>query len=129
MGFSFKNKGDFRNLEKFLKSMDEGKHFSNVLDRYGQEGVKALAAATPKDTGKTANSWNYKIEKGRGYCKIIFTNSNMDDDGKVPVAILIQYGHGTGTGGYVQGRDYINPAVQPTFDNMAEAVWKEVVNA
>ena len=126
--FEFKQKGDFKNLEKYVKKLAKrGYLYDGILERYAQEGVNALSVATPKDTGKTAASWGYEIERGDGYAKIIWTNSNLAD-GWCPIALLIQYGHGTGTGGYVQGRDYINPAVRPTFDKMANAVWKEVTS-
>jgi len=130
VGFvKFTHKGDFEKTTKFLnKAIKKEYLLDRILDRYAREGVKALADATPKATGKTAASWGYEIEKGKGYCKITWTNSNLAD-GWLPIALLIQYGHGTGTGGYVQGRDYINPAVRPTFDNMANAVWKEVTDS
>ena len=126
--FSFKEKGDFEKLIKYLMKNSKRDFFLDmVLERYAKEGVSALASATPKRTGKTAASWGYEIEKGEGWCKIIWTNSNLGN-GWCPIALLLQYGHGTGTGGYVQGRDYINPAVRPTFDKMANAVWKEVTS-
>ena len=86
--------------------------------------MAALAAATPTDSGRTAESWDYKIQNGSGGYKIMWTNSNVNDG--VPIAIIIQYGHGTGTGGYVQGRDYINPAMRSVFDNIADKAWEEV---
>jgi hypothetical protein len=96
----------------------------HVLKKYGEEGVKALRDATPKDSGETADSWGYEITKdGRGYV-ITWTNSKKNKG--VPIAIILQYGHGTGTGGYVEGRDYINPATRPIFDAIAEEAWKEV---
>ncbi len=94
------------------------------LDRYGREGVAALAAATPVDTGATAASWYYRIENQKGSVTISFYNSNIQNG--VPIAIILQYGHGTGTGGWVQGRDYINPAIQPVFDKIAREAWREV---
>lgn len=125
MGIRFKQRGNFDHLERLLKKANKRDYFNGILEHYAQEGLTALIDATPKDTGKTAASWSYEIEKGNGYARIIWKNSNLGD-GWCPIALLIQYGHGTGTGGYVQGRDYINPAVRPTFDKMANAVWREV---
>lgn len=117
------HKGDFKKTEKFL----EGAKVFNIkplLKRYGEAGVRALASATPKDTGKTASSWGYEIQTDQTGARVIWTNSNIVDG--YPIAILIQYGHGTGSGGYVQGRDYINPALRSIFDQLADAAWKEV---
>lgn len=97
-----------------------------VLDKYGREGVAALSAATPVDTGETASSWNYEVVQNGESVALIFTNNNKTKTG-TPIAILLQYGHGNGNGGYVQGRDYINPAVRPIFDEIADRAWKEVV--
>ena len=119
----FKQKGDFSKTESFLKKLRK-LDLDSVLRKYGELGVQALASATPVETGKTAASWDYKIEKGKGVVTITWTNSNVNNG--VPIALLIQYGHGTGTGGYVQGRDYIKPAILPIFDQLAEALWKEV---
>lgn len=119
----FRHKGDFSNLEKFLEHSADGVP-KKVLDKYGQEGVRALSSATPKATGKTADSWYYKTEKKNGMLKIIFCNSNIQNE--VPVAIVLQYGHATKNGGWVQGRDYINPAIQPIFDKMTAMAWEEV---
>lgn len=94
------------------------------LDKYGQAGVEALRRATPYDTGKTSESWDYTITKEKGMVSIRFTNTNINNG--VPIAIILQYGHGTRNGGYVQGRDYINPAVQPIFDKLANDAWGEV---
>ena len=96
----------------------------SILDKYGQKGVDALASATPRESGETANSWSYEITGGDGNYAIQWNNSHVNKG--VNIAIILQYGHGTGTGGYVVGRDYINPAVQPIFDEMAETIWKEV---
>lgn len=126
MSFSFTSSGDFRKTEKFLKTLSEGDIFK-TLDRFGRQGVAALSAATPVDSGLTAMSWDYEITRTRKSWSISFTNSHMA--GTVPVAILLQYGHGTGTGGYVQGRDYINPAMQPIFDQIADEAWKAVTSA
>lgn len=118
-----KQKGDFKNLLSFLK---DNQHQPNLdlLRQYGEEGVKLLQEATPKDSGKTAESWYYKIEQNNGSTSLSFYNSNENNG--VVIAILLQYGHATGTGGYVEGIDYINPAVQPLFNELAEKVWKEV---
>ena len=94
------------------------------LDKFGRAGVEALSSATPVNTGKTANSWYYEIENKNGTATISFNNSNIQNG--IPIAIILQYGHGTGTGGWVQGRDYINPAIRPIFDEIAENAWKEV---
>lgn len=96
-----------------------------ILDQYGREGNAALAMATPVRTGKTAASWRYRVVNNRNELRIEWYNDNMTRDGD-SIAILIQYGHGTGGGGYVRGRDYINPAIQPIFDKIADALWKEV---
>lgn len=101
-----------------------GKSAFSDLDRYGQMGVDALARATPVDSSLTANSWSYRVSRDSHGPRIEWINTNVVDG--TPVAILIQYGHGTGTGGYVQGRDYINPAIQPVFDRIADDVWKKV---
>lgn len=120
----FKQKGDFSKLDKFferaLESFDLG-----LLDKYGRRGVEALSKATPVDSGKTAASWDYTIQRNKGSTSLVFTNSNINDG--VPIAIILQYGHGTRNGGYVQGIDYINPAVQPVFEELAETAWREVV--
>jgi hypothetical protein len=120
---SFRQKGDFSKTTRFLDRVKEVVRLTD-LDRYGREGVAALVSATPVDTGVTANSWYYKIERTRESAIISFHNSNVQNG--VPIAIVIQYGHGTRNGGWVQGRDYINPAIQPIFDKMANSAWKEV---
>ena len=120
---SFRQKGDFSKLTRFLEKAKETVKLGD-LDKYGREGVAALSSATPVETGLTASSWHYKIEQKNGSATISFFNSNIQNG--VPIAIILQYGHGTGTGGYVQGRDYINPAIQPIFDRIAEDAWKEV---
>ena len=120
---SFNQKGDFSKLTRYLEQVKVSVNRS-VLDKYGREGVAALSAATPVDSGETANSWYYEIEIQNGSAKITFLNSHINDG--VPIAIILQYGHGTGTGGWVEGRDYINPAVQPIFDAITEEAWKEV---
>lgn len=118
--------GSFDNIESFLKKMTSGGLFSQ-LSHYGQDGVSALASATPEDTGETANSWYYEIVQNGSTWSIIWGNTNIVD-GR-PIAILLQYGHGTGTGGYVEGQDYINPALQPIFDQMEADGWKVVTTA
>ena len=120
---SFRQKGDFSKLTKYLEKVKEGFDVG-ILDKYGQAGVRALASATPVDTGLTANSWYYKIEKSKGSVSIDFYNSNIQNG--VPIAVILQYGHGTKNGGWVQGRDYINPAIRPIFDAIVEDAWKEV---
>lgn len=120
---TFRQKGDFKKLTSFLERAKE-KFDVGILDKYGREGVAALSSATPVDTGLTASSWYYKIENKNGIASIGFYNSNIQNG--VPIAIVLQYGHGTGTGGYVKGRDYINPAIQPVFDRLAENAWREV---
>ena len=119
----FRQKGDFSKLSKFLERAKEVVHIGN-LDKYGQEGVAALSSATPVDTGNTANSWYYEIENKKGSVKISFCNSNIQNG--VPIAVILQYGHGTNNGGWVQGRDYINPAIRPIFDKIADDAWREV---
>lgn len=117
------SKGDFRKTKDFLNKMLRGDIFSD-LDRYGQLGVEALAKATPVDTTLTANSWGYRVIKNKRRPGIIWFNTNKVNG--TSVAILIQYGHATGTGGYVNGRDFINPAMRPIFDKIADDVWKKV---
>lgn len=124
--FSIESSGSFKNLESFLKNMSRNSMLE-ALDQYAREGVAALANATPVDSGVTAESWNYEITKSRGSYSIVWTNSHVVD-GR-PIAIMLQYGHGTGTGGYVQGRDFINPAIKPIFDRIADNVWKAVTSA
>ena len=120
---TFRQKGDFSKLTSFLERVKNIVKAGD-LDKYGREGVAALASATPVESGLTANSWYYKIERQNGLISINFYNSNINEG--VPIAIILQYGHGTGTGGYVQGRDYINPAIQPVFDEIVENLWREV---
>ena len=120
---TFRHKGDFSRLTRFLQRAKEVIRLSD-LDKYGRAGVNALASATPKDSGETANSWHYDTEHSRGSVRINFSNSNVNQG--VPIAIILQYGHGTGTGGWVEGRDYINPAIQPIFDQIANNAWEEV---
>ncbi len=123
---TFRHKGDFSKLTRFLKRAKEAVHLDD-LDKFGRAGVDALASATPVDSGLTANSWSYEITNKDGGVTISFHNSNIQNG--VPIAIILQYGHGTGTGGWVQGRDYINPAIQPIFDQLADHAWKEVTKS
>lgn len=120
---TFKHHGDFNKTKRFFKRATEAKFLKN-LDRYGAEGVAALSAATPVESGETARSWYYEIRRTGGSFSIHWANSHVNDG--VNIAVIIQYGHGTGTGGYVAGRDYINPAIRPIFDRIAENIWKEV---
>lgn len=120
---SFSHKGDFSKFTNFLEKAREVIHLGN-LDRYGREGVAALESATPKDSGETAQSWSYEIIHRNGSATIAFNNSNIQNG--VPIAVIIQYGHGTRNGGWVEGRDYINPAIQPIFDKIANDAWREV---
>lgn len=122
---TFRQKGDLSKATSYLEKLRE-KVRLGVLDKYGREGVAALSSATPVDTGTTAASWFYTIERSSDSIAIVFNNSNRNKG--VMIAIILQYGHGTGTGGWVQGRDYINPAIQPVFDKIAEQVWKEVAS-
>ena len=120
---SFRQKGDFSKLTSFLERAKESVKIGD-LDKYGREGVAALSSATPIDSGKTANSWSYEITNKNGSVAISFNNSNIQNG--VPIAIILQYGHGTKNGGWVQGRDYINPAIQPVFDEIVDKAWREV---
>ena len=122
---SIESKGNFDNTERFLKKMSNGDIF-RTLTHYGKAGVIALANATPMDSGMTASSWYFETKVDSSSYAIIWNNDNIVDG--VPIAILIQYGHGTGNGGYVQGRDYINPAIRPIFDRIANDVWREVTS-
>lgn len=119
----FRQKGDWKKTRKFLKRCSD-LDLDDVLNLYGQEGVDALAKATPKDTGKTAASWSYEVTKGRESIVITWKNSNIVDG--VPIAVILQYGHGTRNGGYVEGVDYINPAMRPIFERIAARAWGEV---
>lgn len=124
---TIKHRGNFNNTERFLERVKNGKYLRQ-FDEYGRRGVEALASATPVDTGKTAASWYYEIVRnGKGSYSIQWKNSNISDG--VLVAILIQYGHGTKNGAYVQGVDYINPALEPIFDIIADDAWKEVTSS
>lgn len=120
---TFRQKGDFSKLNRYFKRVKEVVKVGD-LDRIGREGVQALSSATPRDTGLTAASWKYSIERSSNRVSIKFDNTNIQNG--VPIAIILQYGHGTRNGGYVQGRDYINPAIQPIFNKLAKDAWEEV---
>jgi hypothetical protein len=117
------HKGNFNKTEKFFKETISS-DYTRILEKYAKEGVNALASATPVDSGETAKSWGYIIKHYKGRVSITWTNSNVVDG--VPIAILIQYGHATRSGGYIQGLDYIKPALRPLFDKIADDVWREV---
>lgn len=120
----FRHKGDFRKADKYFKDVSNAVRPRDILDKYGRIGVQALSSATPIETGLAAGSWYYKIDEAKSYARITFYNSDIENG--FPVAIMLQYGHGTGTGGWVEGRDYINPAIQPVFDKIVADAWREV---
>ena len=120
---SFRHKGNFSKTIRYMGRARDAVRLKD-LDKYGREGVAALASATPIDSGITANSWYYEIVRANGSVTISFHNSNIQNG--VPIAVILQYGHGTRNGGWVQGRDYINPAIQPIFDKIANNAWREV---
>lgn len=126
-GIRFHSKGDFSKTFKFLNKLSD-EDYLKVLNELGQRGVDALASATPQDSGATAASWSFAIEKDAGRTAIVWSNSNLGS-GWFPIAIELQYGHGTNHGGYVQGRDYINPAIRPVFDEIVEAAWEAIVES
>lgn len=117
------HQGDFSKTERFLERA-KGIFNASIFDKYGKAGVDALAASTPKDTGTTADSWYYEVKRSGNRVEINWGNSNINQG--VLIAVILQYGHGTGTGGYVRGTDYINPAIKPVFDQIANELWKEV---
>lgn len=121
----FNSKGDFSKANTFLQRTLEIVKLSD-LDKYGRRGVEALRASTPKDTGKTADSWDYKIVRDREGIRLYWTNSNINNG--VNIAVILQYGHGTGTGGYVAGVDYINPTLKPIFEDILNSMWREVTS-
>ena len=125
MKISFTNKGDFSKTIKFLNKMKNIK-INDILSKYGKIGVNALLQATPKDSGVTSQSWNYRIEVNNNNAYIVWYNTNVVKG--VNIAVILQYGHGTRNGGWVEGTDYINPAMKPIFDKIANQVWKEVIN-
>ena len=120
---TFTEKGSFKNTERYLSRLSKVE-LARVLNKYGTLGVNALSNATPVDSGLTSASWYFTIESKGGYFSIRWHNHHIEDG--VPIAVILQYGHGTGTGGYVQGRDYINPAIRPIFDQIAAEAWREV---
>lgn len=122
---TFRQKGDFSKLTRYLERLKEAIRLG-ILDKYGRQGVEALSSATPVESGATANAWYYEIEHKNDSATIAFYNSNVNKG--VPIAVILQYGHGTGTGGWVEGRDYINPAIQPIFDAIADEAWREVTS-
>ena len=123
---SISSSGSFHQTEKFLQRLTK-LDISSIVNREAERGVAALSRATPHDSGKAANSWGYKVTKTASSITIGWTNSDIENG--YPVALMIQYGHGTGTGGYIAGIDYINPAMRPIFDQIAETVWKAVISA
>ena len=129
---TIKQKGSWKKTHELLQTYIQNDHYISVLEKYGQKGVEALSAATPVGSGKTAESWDYEIKQNykNGYYSIVWTNSNVVDSPRashpVNVAIILQYGHGTRNGGYVQGIDYINPALEPVFQEMLDKVWEEI---
>lgn len=120
---TFKHKGDFRKLNRFLERAKEAIKLGDI-DKYGREGVKALSAATPVESGTTASSWRYDIVREDGRIRLVFSNTNIQNG--IPIAVILQYGHATKNGGWVEGYDYINPAIQPIFDRIVQDAWKEV---
>jgi hypothetical protein len=127
MGLRIVTTGSFRNTSRFLSRMSKGDIYQS-LSSFAQRGVDALSAATPEKTGITAGSWSYEIEQAGRDVTIWWTNSHLDEEG-TPIVIMLQFGHGTGTGGYVQGRDFINPAIEPIFNEIADSVWREVTSS
>lgn len=123
---TLKSSGSFKNTEQFLKGA-YGKNYRSILEKYGQQGVSALSAATPVDTGETASSWGYEIIQNENSLSINWTNSHIVKG--INIAVILQYGHGTRNGGYVAGRDYINPAIRPIFDKISQELWREVRRA
>lgn len=122
---TFEHHGNFDSTSKWLKRLKE-EEFLKGLEKYGQDGVAALSSSTPRESGATANAWRYEIKKRRGMFEITWFNSNIQNG--VNIAVILQYGHGTGTGGWVQGRDYINPPMRPIFDRMVEEAWRKVTS-
>ena len=120
---TFRHKGDLSKAQRYLERV-KGAARLGILDKYGREGVNALASATPIESGETASSWSYEVTHDSRGATLTFSNSHINQG--VVIAIILQYGHGTGTGGWVEGRDYINPAIQPVFDKLANEAWKEV---
>lgn len=126
MNITFESSGSFRNTESFLRNAPKA-NIRGILESLGQRGVRALSAATPQESGLAAAGWYYEVKRTRGGWEIIWSNSDVESG--FPVAVMLQYGHATGTGGWVQGRDYINPAIKPIFDEIADQAWKAVKSA
>lgn len=127
MEVRFSQTGDFRNLEKFLNKVSSGKYYSHVLRKYADEGVRLLEAATPKDTGVTADSWDYEIFNDPDGLKIIWTNtSRTKNKQELPLVQLIIHGHATRGGTWIAPNDFVTPAMQPLFDKLANSIWEEV---
>ena len=126
MGIRISSKGNFKKTHKFLKKATDKTIFESLI-KYGQKGVEALASATPVESGETASAWRFEVAYGSGSAKINWINDNINHG--LVSALLIQYGHGTGTGGWVEGRDYINPAIQPIFDEIRDNIWREVTGS
>jgi len=126
MGISISSSGSFDKTERYLQSLKK-LDLSSIITEQAERGVQALSHSTPRDSGRASNSWGYEIKRTSSTVEIGWTNSDMENG--YPVALMIQYGHGTGTGGYIQGIDYINPAMRPIFDQIAETVWKAVTSA
>lgn len=127
MKISFDTRGSFKKTDDFLKKMSKGSAIFRVLDSYGRTGTDALASATPIDSSESAASWYHEVVESKGTYSIVWRNGNVVDG--IPVVILLQYGHGTRNGGFIQGRDFINPALKPLFDRLADEVWREVQSA
>lgn len=119
------SKGNFNKTEKFLNNNKTSRELQSIMEKYGREGISALSANTPIDTGETASSWTYEILQNAQSISLVFFNNSETKTG-IPIAILLQYGHGNGRGAYIRGRDFINPAIQPIFDKLAEEAWREV---
>lgn len=126
MSISWSTNGSFKNTESFLQRMTQ-LSIRQILESAGREGVAALSAATPVDSGLASTSWDYEIHENPKAVSIVWTNTDVENG--FPVVIMLQYGYATGTGGYVQGRDFINPAMRPIFDRIAEDVWKVVTSS
>jgi len=121
-----KSTGNYDKIRRYLEKIKKTLNLKTIYEKYGEKGVRALSEATPVDTGKTASMWRYEVRETSNRIEISFHNDNVNKG--VNIAIILQYGHGTGTGGWVEGRDYINPAIQPIFDELAEKVWEEATN-
>ena len=125
MGVYFTHKGNFNKVEKYFNKL-LNREYLNIIDQYAQQGLAVLCSATPKDSGRTADCWSYEIRSEIGATSLVFTNSNENKG--VNIAVILQYGHGTRNGGYVQGIDYINPALEPVLQQIADACFKEVTS-